>query len=280
MDAAVEGDIAALDRVGGHCAGHERRRQHVLGPKGGGERQGGRDLGPVQERKPLLRREPHRLQPDPSESFPAGQELPAGQEFPAGQGLLADPRLPFPDQDPGQMRERRQISGRARGAFCGNPGIDAVLEERAENLDDLDADTRVAAGERHQLRQDHEAHDAVAEILAHPRRVRANDVLLELREFVVADSDMGEMPAAGVDPINGAASLDRFGDRLRGGGNSSTGAIAKRHGYLVQPGFAQDFERNRRLADLYPHSFPPDSLMPGTMGRLSRCSRAQAMASS
>ena len=89
-------------------------------------------------------------------------------------------------------------------------------------LDDFHTDTRVAAGERHQLRQDHEAYDPVAEILAHPRRVRANDVLLELREFVVADADMGEMPAAGVDPIDGPASLDRVFDRVRGGGDPPT----------------------------------------------------------
>ena len=274
LDTAVEGDVAALDRIGGHRTGYQGGGQDVLDPKGGGERQGGRDLGPVQERKPLLRREPHRLHPGPSESFPAGQELPTGQE------LLADPRLPFPDQDPGQMRERCEISRRAGGALRRNPRIDAVLEERSESLDDLDADTRVAAGERHQLRQDHEAYDPVAEILAHPRRVRANDVLLELREFVVADADMGEMPAAGVDPIDGPASLDRVFDRVRGGGDPPTRPAAEDDGHLVQPGFAQDFERDWRLADLYPHSLPPDSLMPGTMGRLSRCSRAQAMASS
>ena len=180
------------------------------------------------------------------------------------------------------MRERRQVPRRAGGALRRNPRIDAVLEERAERLDDRHADTRVAAGERHQLRQDHEAHDPVAEILAHPRRVRANDVLLELGELFVADPHVGEMPAAGVDPIDGPASLDRCFDRVRGGGDPPPRPAAEDDGHLVQPRFAQDCERDRRLADLYPHSLflIPYSLMPGTMGRLSRCSRAQAMASS
>ena len=41
VDAWIERDIAALDGVGGHRAGHEGGRQHVLGPESGRQRQGG-----------------------------------------------------------------------------------------------------------------------------------------------------------------------------------------------------------------------------------------------
>ena len=151
-----------------------------------------------------------------------------------------------------------------------------MLEERAERLDEFQPYARVAAGERDELHQDHEADDAVTEVLAHPRGVRANDVLLQFREFLVADADVSEMPAAGVDPVDRSARGDRFGDRVGGGGNPPAGAAAKRHGYPVEPGGAQDFERDRRFPDLDRHG----ALTPGTIGRLRRCSRAQAMASS
>ena len=61
--------------------------------------------------------------------------------------------------------------------------MDPVFEQRRERLDEFEADAGVPAGERHHFHQDHEAHDRVPEVLAHPRGVRTDDVLLELPEF-------------------------------------------------------------------------------------------------
>ena len=67
------------------------------GPKGGREGQRGGYLSPVQEREPLLGREPHRFQPD------------LAKRFPAAHGLLPNPGFALPDQHPREMGERRQV---------------------------------------------------------------------------------------------------------------------------------------------------------------------------
>ena len=149
-----------------------------------------------------------------------------------------------------------------------------MFEERAERLDEFEADAGVPAGERHHLHQDHEADDLVPEVLTHPRGVGTDDVLLELPEFGFVDPHVDEMPAAGVDPVDGTAAGDRRVHRAGRGGDPPAGVLAEFDRYPVEPGRAQRGEGDPLPdLDLHPRS-------PGTMGRFSPCSRAQAMASS
>ena len=258
LDPRIERDVAALDGVGGHRARDERAGQHVLGAKKGGKSQRRRDLCSVEERQTLLWREAQRLESGPPERFFAAQ------------GILANPGLPLPDEHSGEVGQRRQVPRRPGGAFGGNPGIDPVLEERRERVDEFQPDPGMTARERRHLHQDHQADDPVPEILADPRSVRTDDVLLELPEFGGVDPHVDQMPAAGVDPVDGTASGDRRVDRAGRGGDPAAGVVAELDRHRVAPGRAQGGEGDR-LADLDPHR---------TMGRFNPCSRAQATASS
>ena len=148
--------------------------------------------------------------------------------------------------------------------------MDPVFEERAERLDEFEADAGVPAGERHHFHQDDEPDDRVSEVLAHTRGVRTDDVLLEFPEFGFADPHVDQMPAAGVDPVDRPAARDRRVDRAGRGGDPPASVLAELDRYPVEPGRAQGGEGDR-LPDLDLH---------GTMGRSSSCSRAQAIASS
>ena len=65
VNARVERCVGALDGVGRQRSGDHRRMHHPLGADQGGKRDGGRDLGAVQERQPLFRPKLHRRDAGP-----------------------------------------------------------------------------------------------------------------------------------------------------------------------------------------------------------------------
>ena len=56
LDSSIERAVAALDRVGGHGPGHQGCGQDVLGAEDRSEGQRRGHLGPIEQRKALLRR--------------------------------------------------------------------------------------------------------------------------------------------------------------------------------------------------------------------------------
>ena len=126
-----------------------------------------------------------------------------------------DARLAFADQHRREMRERRQVAGRADRSLRRNARHDAGIGERDERLDHRPAHARVAARERRRLERDDETHDGVVEQRPGAGAVRQHQRALQLRETRVVDARAREQAEAGVDAVDGLAGRDDAVDRLR-----------------------------------------------------------------
>ena len=134
LNAFVERTVAALDRVGGHGAGHKRRGQDVLRAERRGQRQRGGHLGAVEQGKAFLRRQTDRF------GARFGQRLDRWYQ-PASEVGLA-----LAEQHAREMGERGEVAGGADGALRRNAGVDLVLEQRRQRFDEFQPDTGMTAG--------------------------------------------------------------------------------------------------------------------------------------
>lgn len=111
---------------------------------------------------------------------------------------------------------------------------DARVEHVGHGLRDLGAYAGVAGGERLQPQEHQRADDLALDVGAHARRVRADDVALQLRPQTGADVPGGEGAEAGGDAVDrlglggeGVDDLPCGGQGLHGGrGELDPGALA------------------------------------------------------
>ena len=115
--------------------------------------------------------------------------------------------------------------------------MDAPVQHRDEQLERLEAHAGEAAGQHVRAQQHQRARLGVAERRPDARRVRAQQVDLQLAQAVERDLDVGEVAEAGRHAVDDRAAGDgvvdhppRRDDALAGGLGQRHGAAAPRHG--------------------------------------------------
>ena len=114
----------------------------------------------------------------------------------------------FADDDLREVRERREIAGRADGTLRGNYWMNFGVEHRAKRFDGCGADAAESFGERVGAEKHHRAGFGFAERIADAAGVRAHEIDLELADLFGGDADGGEFAEAGVDAVGGGAGGD------------------------------------------------------------------------
>ena len=135
----------------------------------------GHELRAVDEREPLLAREPDRLQPDGAERSGPVQELPV------------DERLALPDERQRQVCERSEIAARAHGPARGHPRQHAAVQTLEQELDRDDARAGESLGERVRPQQHRRADDVVGVRLTDAARMASEEPELQLLGELLRD---------------------------------------------------------------------------------------------
>ena len=187
-----------------------------------------------------------------------------------------DTDFAFAEQRVREVGERGEVARGANRAPRRDAGADLVLQQGHQGVDKPETHAGMAAGERDDLQQDHQAHDLVGQVFTHAGGVGTHQVPLQAREFVVLDPHLGEPAETGVHAVDGPALGDHLADGFGGFLDPAPGALAELDAHRRAPGPAQRGERYRRAVEFQSHRDPA----PGAIGRSSPCSRAQSTASS
>ena len=122
-------------------------------------------------------------------------------------------RLALADQHEREVGERREVARAADRALRGDDGHDVALEQRAQQLDELDAHARVAAPQRLGEQEEHAAHGVARQRLAGADGVRAHQVALQRARVRRVDAHAREAAEAGREAVHGLARGDEPLDR-------------------------------------------------------------------
>ena len=261
VDARIERHAAAERCVHRHRAGEDRACEQVFRREQGLERERGRDLGAVQQREPFLRPELERLDTCGLERRDAILFL-ALHTYPA-----------LADQRERQVRERREVTGGANRALRRHDGMDACVREREKPLNHDRAHAREAAREACRLQHQDHPHRRVRERRADAGRVRAHEVELQRREFVVGDPCLCELAEAGVDAVERLAGREPRAHRRERRLDGAPPALGEGKRIRAARNAAQVRERDRT-------GFQCERRHQRTDGRSRPCSCAQAIARS
>src|SRR5215471_17373967 len=98
----------------------------------------------------------------------------------------------------------------------------AAIEHLAEQVDDLATDSAEAEREHVRPQQHHCAHLRFAKWLANSAGMTADKVQLELPEFVLWDSNIGEFTEPGVNSVHHGTALNNLFDDFAGGSDART----------------------------------------------------------
>ncbi len=203
VDARIERGVRALGRFGGQRAGDQRGMEHALDLEQPGQRVGGGKLGAVEQRQAFLGAQRQRLQ--------AGLR----QRLRGRQALAADEGFADADHHRGQMRQRRQIAGRADRALARHHRHHVVLQQRFQQRER----SRTHAGgplcQAGQLQRQHQPHHRHRHRLADPGRMRQHDIALQGVQVLALDTHAGQLAEAGVDAVHRRALGDDRLHRLR-----------------------------------------------------------------
>ena len=146
-------------------------------------------LGSVDQGEAFLRGEEKRLQSHPPQCVRAGK------------ALAADHRLTLAHQGQSQVRQRREIPRGANRPQTRHNGMDTRVEQIEHPLHHQRTAARVTGCENVGSEQKHGADNLFAEGLADTAGVRTQEVELELLKLIRGDTNLGEPPETGVDPI-------------------------------------------------------------------------------
>ena len=160
------------------------------------------ELGPVDEREPLLAREPHRLEADCPQRVGAVEEL------------AVDDGLALADEREREMRERREVAARADRSARGHVRQHAAVQALEQQLDRRDVRAREPLRERVRAQQHRRAHDVVRIRLADAAGMAAQEPELELLAELLRDVGRDEAAEARVHAVRVLA-LDPVDERSR-----------------------------------------------------------------
>ena len=215
-EARVERFDAAFQRIDRQRAGGERGGEHALAGEQGVEGDGGRRLGPVDQRQAFLGAELERLQ---AELLQRG----GGRHDGAGKVDAA-----VAHQRGDQMGERREVARRADAALARNQRHGVAGQQAVERVDDRRADAGIAAAEAEQFEDDHQPRDVARQRLAEAGAVRQDQISLQLGEAGIGDAGVGQAAEAGVDAVDRVARRDDALDRRGGGGDAGQRGVVER----------------------------------------------------
>ena len=126
-------------------------------------------------------------------------------------------RFPFADQDQGEVGERRQVAAGADRAALGDDGVDAAVEQFAEQLDDLGPDAGMALGQDVGPEEDRRAGFRLADGVSRAQGVAPEQVRLQRVAIGASDEDVAQRAEAGADavdlPLGGQRVLDHGAGR-------------------------------------------------------------------
>jgi hypothetical protein len=169
--------------------GQARQAQRALGGEAG---EGGHHRRAVHERQALLRTEREGLEPDLAERLARRKDAAAVRD------------LPLADQRRDQVGERRQVAARADRAALGDVRQDAVVQEIAEPLEELDAHPRPALGQTREANRHHGRGLGLGEEGTRAAAVEAHQVVRHLGALLGGDLVLHRCPDAGRDAVDGA----------------------------------------------------------------------------
>ena len=179
------------DRVGRQGSGHDRALRRPPGIEQGGERAGGRELRAVEQGEALLRAEGEGRDSGRRERLPT-------RHAPAFEGCG-----PFADHHRREVRERREVAGRAHRALDGNIGKDAAFEHRFDARDERRPDAGRPPAEGEDLEGHHQPDVRAGKALPEPDAMRSDEVSLQGLDLAGGDANAGELPESGVDAVDG-----------------------------------------------------------------------------
>ncbi len=202
VDALVEWRVAALNSIGGHCAGHYYGGQQVFGTKHGSQSKRSRNLRPIQKRKTFFRRELNRVESCCLQCINSRHQTSVHTD------------LTFADERTGHVCEGCQIAGSPNRPARWNARIDVVVDHLAKQFDQLDSDTGKPFRQCDDFHQHDEPDDVIVEILANADGMRTHQVCLQLRQLIVTDADGRQLSEAGVHAVNRFATRDNVIDQF------------------------------------------------------------------
>jgi len=205
-DARIEGDRAAAKRVERERGGDVSRIGGNFGVAQGESEKSEHGLGAVEEREAFLGVQHERV------------DSRCAKGFGAGHAAAFENGFAFADGDEREMRERREIAGSADGALRRDDGKNITIEHGEERIGDDRSDAGKALGQGVGAKSEHGARGGRAERFADAAGVAANEIELQVADFVVGNTRGGEFAEAGVDAVDGGFRFDEaFDDGARSG---------------------------------------------------------------
>jgi hypothetical protein len=174
-------------------------------------------LGPVEERQPLLRLEDERLE----------ARLPQGQE--RRHHVPFELHLAAPDERQGEVGERREVAGRPDAPLLRHDGVDAEGKEVDQPVDELRPAAGVAEGERVRPQEEHRPDDVARERRPDADGVAREEVLLEPAGVCRRDVRGRQVAEAGGDPVDDRALRDEPLHHGAGLGHAGPRVDVERH---------------------------------------------------
>ena len=105
--------------------------------------------------------------------------------------IAGSPAFAFAHQAEGEVREGSQIAARPNRAFLRDDRQHAVIEGRDHLLEHAEGYTRVALGKHVDAQRQEHPRARPRERFSYTRRVRANQILLQLAQFIWLQNDVG-----------------------------------------------------------------------------------------
>lgn len=133
-----------------------------------------------------------------------GRDAVGGEQLAGGGDDTVGPLgVAFAHQRQGAVAERREVAGAPEGPVLVHDGRDPGVEHVGHGLRDLGPHTGVPGADGFQPQEHERAHDFPLDARAHSRRMRADDVPLQLSPQLLADVPGGERAEPGGDPVHG-----------------------------------------------------------------------------
>ena len=232
MDSRIERRVGALGGFGRQGAGQQRGGEQSLGLEQSRQRISAAELGPVEQRQPLLGTKHERCEPG------IGQR-PRGRHCDP-----PDPDLARADHRRRHMRQRGKVARRADRSLRRDDRGQLLGKHRPQQFDRRHPHPRRALRQARQFQRHHQPSNVGRHRLADPRGMAQHDVALERLQVVVADPDARQFAEAGIDSVHRLVPRQDARNRRRAGDDP---VLARRveHGRLTAIDAPPSRERHR-----------------------------------
>ncbi len=233
MNIRMEGGGRAHGRVGRKGAGDKCRLAGAVGAEEPGKGESRRDLGAVDQGEALFGGKRDGRKPR------SPQRRCTRHAFAGIEGLAVA------HHHRGHVRKRREVSGRANGAFLRDERDHALVQHRFEEPDEFEPHTGGAAAERDQLQCHDQPHDVFRERLADAAAMGEDQIALQRFHVGAVDLDRSQFAETCIDAVDGRIARDDLGNpRCSLGHTSIEGRVEARR--RASPVYRfQIAERNR-----------------------------------